>query len=183
MVRVEYMEIMTKEGKKIIPANLRYFEVKTKGYNDITIGLSKNKFVNTVEPLGTENNSVGFHHLFEYIRSEQIDAETNKSVFNLNDESVIGCGYDMRNGNVFFTKNGKKIYEGGFINLNEEDSMIEEHLTHAVIECKYLTHIEINTGRTVPFMFDLIKAYEESKLENTFVRIKKSFEKFITYFK
>ena len=75
---------------------------------------------------------------------------------------VIGCGYDIRTGEVFFTKDGIKIWEKLFINKEEYRCPKNEKRLVGMIQIYNISKLEINTGRK-PFVYDLRKEYEEGK--------------------
>ena len=161
------MEIMTNEGKKIIPANVRYFEVKTIGYNNVSIGLSQDTMFDNDE-LEYGDNTTGLNNMRkEILCNGEANILDDKEIF-IKEECVIGCGYDLRNGEVFFTKDGKKIWQGEFINKKEDGWEEKETDIVAVVQIKYLTHIEINTGKTIPFIYDLENEYHNENLNNEF---------------
>ena len=163
------MKIMTKEGKKIISSDIRYFEVKTIGYNDLTIKLLNKEWsdgIFKIQP--TEGVNIILNGMVE-INNRTGKIITTPYILYDHDElltvneNIIGCGYDMRKGNVFYTINGKKILEGKFINKRDKRHMKEEDSIDIIIQFKHISHIEINTGKRIPFVYDLEEEYEKKQ--------------------
>ena len=149
--------IMTREGKKLIPFDIVYFEVKLFGYTDIEIGIKKN-----VELCAFNNHyTTKKYILYSFLSGDIIinqKCQATRSNHNLYSDCVIGCGYDHRNKKVFFTKNGLKIWETNSI----EEIEITENSYILFIHMNYFNKIEINTG-SKEFMFDLIQEYSDKK--------------------
>ena len=159
----EEMEILRENEKIIVPDSIRYFEVKLCGYNEVVIGLS---FIPEFDykncPLGYSEGTVGLLTTSSstFINGNKTDHKGTEMCFG---NCVIGCGYDIRTGEVFFTKDGIKIWEKLFLNTKSKCVYdTEENELGVAIQIYNVSKLEINTGRK-PFVYDLRKEYEEGK--------------------
>ena len=152
----EYIQVLQQDGTtKLLPSTIRYFELNVFGYNVISIGVVCNEIYDFIDGhVGWRTGSVGYHAddglLFqEHGIGKEFDLPYGKSE---NENHVVGCGYDCEKQEVFFTRDGIK---------NMQTIHWEIDSLFAAIGLSDFREFEINYGNK-PFMFDLIKEYEEN---------------------
>ncbi|ELP86620.1 hypothetical protein EIN_290480 [Entamoeba invadens IP1] len=110
------MRVLNKSGELEDIYNIRYFEVEVTGPSTVAIGL----FTNSVfafekdQMVGWMENTIGYHsddgNIYQGYNSAIV--HTNKTYGNVIDAiTVVGCGVLVDSKNVFFTLNGRIVYQ------------------------------------------------------------------------
>ena len=149
------MEIIHHNKQMIIPAVIRYFEITLGGYNIFSIGIVNNQTYNfTHGHIGWHHGSIGCQSSNGKIYDQKGFGDLFTEPFGLNENEIhtIGCGYDSEKKEVFFVKDGIKL----FPTFKKEFDSISVGFT--IEEFDWL---EINYGEN-EFVFDLINEYDKN---------------------
>ena len=121
-----------------------------KGYNILSLGLiDASVYEYNSGGIGWEKGSIAIHSDDGKLFNENGIGKRCVKPFDYG-EHVIGCAYDIKAKEVFWTKNGKKFTKP--IQINFAD-------ISAAFAISQFTSIEINYGNK-PFMFDLEEEYK-----------------------
>ena len=147
------MEIITKEGKKIVPSDICYFEVTMQGRNIFKIYLCEN-----------ENDIEESQKCVKIEVGYQMGVSINNKfvchiTYKYSDYITIGIGYKPKTGEVIFTINGSKIFCLPFID-NKNGKLNETDLI-AIVSLQKINEIKINVGKS-PFAYDLLQECSEN---------------------
>ena len=134
-----------------------YFEVLIKNdgkENDILIGLGEKDITEKGLSLGSTTRSYGYHSKGKSLNNKKI----NKYGEVYSNGDIIGCGVDLENKSIFFTKNGKFL-DYAFKEINFEFG--KGYLYPSVCLHSLRSEIAINFGKD-NFKFDIKKYYENN---------------------
>lgn len=154
--QTKYIQVVQKnEPMILLPDIIHYFELKLTGLNVVSIGvadLDKYKFGN--HHIGWYKGSIGYHSDDGQVYNENGYGEPFGEPYGLSEyeNHVVGCGYDSRKKEVFYTRDGIK---------NNRTFKMNVRTLFAGFAVSDLNKVEINYGDT-PFEFDLVKEYENN---------------------
>ena len=154
--KIDYGTVQTE--KEI--TNLRpvfYFEVLIKNdgkENDILIGIGEKDITEKGLPLGSTTRSYGYQSKGKSHNNKKV----NKYGETYSNNDIIGCGIDLENKSIFYTKNGKFL-DYAFKDINFEFG--KGYLYPSI--CLHSLHSEIiiNFGKD-NFKYDIKKYYENN---------------------
>ena len=149
-----------------------YFEVFIKNdgkENDILIGLGEKDITEKGLSLGSTTRSYGYHSKGKSHNNKKV----NKYGEIYTNGDTVGCGVDLENKSIFFTKNGKFL-DYAFKDINFEFG--KGYLYPSVCLHSLRSEIVINFGKN-NFKFD-IKQYYENNLGKKYNELQKINPKF-----
>ena len=144
-----------------------YFEVLIKNdgkEGDIIIGIGEKDITEKCLSLGSTSHSYGYHSKGKSHNNKKV----NKYGENYIKGDIIGCGIDLENKSIFFTKNGKFL-DYAFKNVNFEIG--KGYLYPSVCMHTLNSEIMINFGKE-NFKFD-VKGYYENNLGKKYSELQK----------
>ena len=149
-----------------------YFEVLIKNdgkEGDIIIGIGEKDITEKCLSLGSTSRSYGYHSKGKSHNNKKV----NKYGENFVKDDIIGCGVDLENKSIFYTKNGKFLGYA-FKDINFEIG--KGYLYPSVCMHTLNSEILINFGKE-NFKFD-IKGYYENNLGKKYSELQKINPKF-----
>ena len=149
-----------------------YFEVLIKNdgkEGDIIIGIGEKDITEKCLSLGSTSRSYGYHSKGKSHNNKKV----NKYGENFVKDDIIGCGVDLENKSIFYTKNGKFLGYA-FKDINFEIG--KGYLYPSVCMHTLNSEIFINFGKE-NFKFD-IKGYYENNLGKKYSELQKINPKF-----
>ena len=149
-----------------------YFEVLIKDdgkESDMLIGIGEKDITEKCLSLGSTSRSYGYHSKGK----SHSNKKTNKYGENYSKGDIVGCGIDLENKSIFFTKNGKFL-DYAFKDVNFEIG--KGFLYPSVCMHTLNSEIVINFGKD-NFKFD-VKGYYENNLGKKYSELQKINPKF-----
>ena len=164
--KIDYGTVQT-EKEITNSRSIFYFEVLIKNdgkEGDIIIGIGEKDITEKCLSLGSTSRSYGYHSKGKSHNNKKV----NKYGENYIKGDIIGCGIDLENKSIFFTKNGKFL-DYAFKDVNFEIG--KGYLYPSVCMHTLNSEIMINFGKE-NFKFD-VKGYYENNLVKKYSELQK----------
>ncbi|EDR30099.1 hypothetical protein EDI_113340 [Entamoeba dispar SAW760] len=156
--------ILNENEFSIFDASIRYFEVTITGSAVISVGLidviriHNEEYTSSNRLVGLDVGSIGYYSENGFLFNEsKITKYSEPYAICSSSNDTIGCGYNTKTKEVFFTKNRIKLPSIPF----------KCHSLSAVISIDFMNKMTINYGNT-PFKFNIKKELENNGLINQF---------------